>query len=389
VASLRENVARTVSGWADEYTWRARAIKLEAAERTQIEQWEASHGTPQQVAIRCRIILRALAGQDNVGIAAELEVSRPTVQLWRKRVREQGIGEVWKIAPGRGRKPRYDQARREAIMEATLQGKPAGMSHWSCRLMAEAQGVSKSTVNRLWQLHNLKPHLSHTFKLSRDAKFLEKLTDVVGLYLNPPDKALVLCLDEKSQIQALDRTQPGLPLKKGRCGTMTHDYKRNGTTTLFAALNVLDGKVMGECHGRHRHQEWLKFLRRLDGEFPPGLPLHLVMDNYGTHKEPHVQAWLKKHPRFVCHFVPTSSSWLNLVERWFRELTQKTIRRGSFGSVPDLKQAIEEFMRAWNQNPKPFIWTASVGKIIEKIERARIKMEQINPGSTLPRRKKK
>ena len=365
------------------------AIKLQAGERRQMEQWEASHGTPQQVALRCRIILRALAGQDNVAIAAELEVSRPTVQLWRKRVREQGIGEVWKIASGRGRKPRYDQATRAAILEATLQSKPAGMSPWSCRLMAEAQGVSKSTVNRLWQLHNLKPHLSRTFKLSRDAKFLEKLTDVVGLYLNPPDKALVLCLDEKSQIQALDRTQPGLPLKKGRCGTMTHDYKRNGTTTLFAALNVLDGKVMGECHGRHRHQEWLKFLRRLDGEFPPELPLHLVMDNYGTHKEPHVQAWLKKHPRLVCHFVPTSSSWLNLVERWFRELTEKTIRRGSFVSVLDLKQAIEEFLRAWNQNPKPFIWTASVGKIIEKIERARVKMEQINPGSTLPRRKKK
>ena len=366
----------------------SRAIKLEAAERTQIEQWEASHGTPQQVAIRCRIILRALAGQDNVGIAAELEVSRPTVQLWRQRVREQGIGEVWKIAPGRGRKPRYDQVKRAAMVEATLQSKPAGMTHWSCRLMAEAQGVSKSTVNRLWQLHNLKPHLSHTFKLSRDAKFLEKLTEVVGLYLNPPDKALVLCLDEKSQIQALDRTQPGLPLKKGRCGTMTHDYKRNGTTTLFAALNVLDGKVMGECHGRHRHQEWLKFLSRLDREFPPNLPLHLVMDNYGTHKEPHVQAWLKKHPRFVCHFVPTSSSWLNLVERWFRELTDKTIRRGSFLSVSDLNRAIEEFMHAWNQNPKPFIWTASVGKIIEKIERARIKMEQLKPGSNLPRGKR-
>jgi len=189
----------------------SRAIKLQAAERTQMEQWEAAHGTPQQVALRCRIILRALAGQDNVAIAAELKVSRPTVQLWRQRVREQGIGEVWKIAPGRGRKPRYDQARRAAILEATLQSKPAGMSPWSCRLMAEAQGVSKSTVNRLWQLHNLKPHLSRTFKLSRDAKFLEKLTDVVGLYLNPPDRALVLCLDEKSQIQALDRTQPGLP----------------------------------------------------------------------------------------------------------------------------------------------------------------------------------
>jgi len=365
-----------------------RTIVLQATERTQMEQWEASQGTPQQVALRCRIVLRALAGQDNVAIAKALEVSRPTVQLWRRRVCEQGIGAVWKIAPGRGRKPQYDQARRQAIVEATLQSKPAGMSHWSCRLMAEAQGVSKSTVNRLWQLHNLKPHRSQTFKLSRDAKFLEKLTDVVGVYLRPPDKALVLCLDEKSQIQALDRTQPGLPLKKGRCGTMTHDYKRNGTTTLFAALNVLDGKVLGECHGRHRHQEWLKFLRRLDGEFPPELSLHLVMDKYGTHQEPHVQAWLKKHPRFVCHFVPTSSSWLNLVERWFRELTQKTIRRGSFVSVPDLKQAIEEFMRAWNQNPKPFVWTASVGKIIAKIDRARIRMEQIKPGSTLPRRKK-
>jgi transposase len=366
----------------------SQAIKLDAAEHTQLKQWEASHGTPQRVALRCRIILAAVAGQDNARIAAQLQVSRPTVQLWRKRVLEQGIGAVWKIAPGRGRKPLYDQATREAIIEATLHSKPAGMSHWSCRLMAAAQNVSKSTVNRLWRLHQIKPHLSRTFKLSRDAKFLEKLTDVVGLYLNPPDRALVLCLDEKSQIQALDRTQPGLPLKKGRCGTMTHDYKRNGTTTLFAALNVLDGKVIGECHGRHRHQEWLKFLRRLAAEFPSPLQLHLVMDNYATHKEPHVQAWRHQHPRFVCHFVPTSSSWLNLVERWFRELTEKAIRRGSFVSVPDLKQAIEEFMHAWNQHPKPFIWTASVGQIIEKIERARLKMEQLNPGSTLPRKKK-
>jgi len=365
------------------------SIKLQRAERTQLRQWESSHGTPQQVALRCRIILGALAGQSNVSIAEQLEVSRPMVQLWRKRVSERGVGEVWQIAPGRGRKPQYDQATREAIIDATLRSKPAGMTHWSCRLMAEAQEVSKSTVNRLWQLHNIKPHQTGTFKLSRDAKFLEKLTDVVGLYMNPPDKALVLCLDEKSQIQALDRTQPGLPLKKGRCGTMTHDYKRNGTTTLFAALNILSGKVIGECHGRHRHQEWLKFLRRLDSEFPEDLRLHLVMDNYGTHKEPHVQAWLKRHPRFVCHFVPTSSSWLNLVERWFRELTEKAIRRGSFVSVPDLKQAIEEFMRAWNDNPKPFIWTASVGQIIEKIDRARIKMEQIKPGSTLPRAKSK
>jgi transposase len=365
------------------------SIKLSATERAQLQQWECSHGTPQQVALRCRIILGALAGEDNVSIAEELEVSRATVQLWRKRVHESGIGEVWQIAPGRGRKPHYDQAKRDRIIEATLQSKPQGMTHWSCRQMAQAQGVSKNTVNRLWQLHNLKPHLSGTFKLSRDAKFLEKLTDVVGLYLNPPEKALVLCLDEKSQIQALDRTQPGLPLKKGRCGTMTHDYKRNGTTTLFAALNVLDGKVIGECHGRHRHQEWLRFLRRLDKEFPSRLKLHLVMDNYGTHKEPHVQAWLKKHPRFVCHFVPTSSSWLNLVERWFRELTDKAIRRGSFVSVPDLKQAIDAFMKGWNQDPKPFIWSATVEDIVQKIARARAKMEQIKPGSTLPRGKKK
>lgn len=361
------------------------AIKLPAGERAQLQRWESAQGTPQQVALRCRIVLAALAGDDNVSIAQELGVSRPTVQLWRKRVHRGGIGEVWKIAPGRGRKLKFDQGKRDQIIQATLQSKPEGMTHWSCRLMAEAQGVSRNTVNRLWQLHNLKPHLSRTFKLSRDAHFLEKLTDVVGLYLNPPDKALVLCLDEKSQIQALNRTQPGLPLKKGRCGTMTHDYKRNGTTTLFAALNVLDGKVVGECHTRHRHQEWLRFLRRLDREFPSRLKLHLVMDNYGTHKEPHVQRWLKKHPRFVCHFVPTSSSWLNLVERWFRELTDKAIRRGSFVSVPDLKQAIDQFLTAWNDNPKPFIWTATVEEMIEKIGRARAKMEQLKPGSTLPR----
>lgn len=365
------------------------AIRLPAGERAQLQQWESAQGTPQQVALRCRIVLAALAGDDNVSIAQELGVSRPTVQLWRKRVHQGGIGELWKIAPGRGRKPKFDQGKRDQIIQATLQSKPEGMTHWSCRLMAEAQGVSRNTINRLWQLHNLKPHLSRTFKLSRDARFLEKLTDVVGLYLNPPDKALVLCLDEKSQIQALDRTQPGLPLKRGRCGTMTHDYKRNGTTTLFAALNILDGKVVGECHTRHRHQEWLRFLRRLDREFPSRLKLHLVMDNYGTHKEPHVQRWLKKHPRFVCHFVPTSSSWLNLVERWFRELTDKAIRRGSFVSVPDLKRAIDEFLTVWNDDPKPFIWTATVEEMIEKIGRARAKMEQLKPGSTLPRGKKR
>jgi transposase len=365
------------------------AIMLSASERAQLEQWASAHGTPQQVALRCRIVLAACAGQPNQVTAANFRISRPTVNLWRKRVRDFGIGQVWEIAPGRGRKPRFDQARQDAIIKATLQTKPKGMTHWSCRTLAKEQKVSKATVNRLWQLHNIKPHLSRTFKLSRDAKFLEKLTDVVGLYLSPPQKAVVLCLDEKSQIQALDRTQPGLPLKKGRCGTMTHDYKRNGTTTLFAALSVLDGKVIGECHARHRHQEWLKFLRRLDREFPQDRELHLVMDNYGTHKEPHVQAWLKKHRRFVCHFIPTSSSWLNLVERWFEELSEKAIRRGSLVSVADLQAAIDAFLEAWNEQPKPFIWTAKVEEIIKKIERARTKLEGIKPGCTQPRGKKK
>src|ERR1700682_1890815 len=262
------------------------AIELQPAELIQLEKWESAPGTHQQVARRFRIILRAVAGQQNVAIAAGLGVSRPTVQLWRKRVYEQGIGELWEIAPGRGRKAHYDQGQRDRIIKATLQSKPQGMTHWSCRLMAEAQAGSKNTVTRLWRLHNIKPHLSRTFKLSRDAKFLEKLTDVVGLYMNPPEKALVLCVDEKSQIQALDRTRPGVPLKKGRCGTMTHDYKRNGTTTLFAALNVLQGKVIGDFHKRHRHQEFLSFLRRIDREFPGKTALHLVMDNYGTHRHP-------------------------------------------------------------------------------------------------------
>jgi len=363
-------------------------VVLSATDQAQLGQWESAHATPQQVALRCRIILAAAAGLENRVIGEGLGINRHTVELWRQRVREQGIDQVWEIGAGRGCKPRYDRARRDAIVNATLQTKPKGMTHGSCRLMAQAQEVSPSTVNRLWQLHNIKPHLSRTFKLSRDTQFLQKLTDVVGLYLNPPQKALVLCVDEKSQIQALDRTQPGLPLKKGRCGTMTHDYKRHGTTTLFAALNVLDGKVIGQCQARHRHQEWLKFLRRLDREFPPQLTLHLIMDNYGTHKEPSVRAWLKKHRRFVCHFIPTSSSWLNLVERWFEELSEKAIRRTSFVSVPDLQQAIEQFMAAWNEKPTPFIWTAKVEDIVKKIERARAKLEQIKPGCTQPRGKK-
>lgn len=255
--------------------------------------------------------------------------------------------------------------------------------------MAQNQGVGKSTVNNIWRAHNLQPHRTETFKLSRDPKFLEKMTDVVGLYLNPPQQAIVLCVDEKSQIQALDRTQPGLPIKKGRCGTMTHDYKRNGTTTLFAALEILQGKVIGECHERHRHQEFIKFLRRLDAEFPGDIPLHLIMDNYGTHKHAKVQAWMKRHPRFVPHFVPTSSSWLNLVERWFGHLDNKAIRRGVFRSVADLQASIEAFLKAWNQDPKPFVWTATVESIQEKLKRCRRTLEQIQPGCTSPKSRKK
>ena len=255
--------------------------------------------------------------------------------------------------------------------------------------MAQAQGISKSTVSNIWRSHNIKPHRTETFKLSRDPRFLEKLTDVVGLYLNPPDKAMVLCIDEKSQIQALDRTQPGLPIKKGRCGTMTHDYKRNGTTTLFAALDVIQGKVIGDCYKRHRHQEFLKFLRRINREFPGNTSLHVVMDNYGTHGTPEVKAWLKRHARFVVHYVPTSCSWLNLIERWFAELTNKRIRRDSFHSVDDLIAAIEQFLAVWNQKPKPFVWTATVESILAKLTRCRQTLEQIQPGCTAPKSRKR
>ena len=364
------------------------AVSLAEADREELERWLAAHGTPQQVALRCRIVLAAAAGETNRAIATASGVDAKTVALWRGRFAEQGPECLWEIAAGRGRKPSHSPDKINAIIQATLSSKPKGMTQWSCRQMAQAQGVSKSTVSNIWRSHNLKPHRVKNFKLSRDAKFLEKLTDVVGLYLNPPDQALVLCVDEKTQIQALDRTQPGLPMKKGRLGTMTHDYKRNGTTCLFAALEVLQGKVIGQCYSRHRHQEFLKFLRRLDAEFPGDIALHLVMDNYGTHKHPNVQAWLKRHPRFVSHFVPTSSSWLNLVERWFGELTAKAIRRGSFASIDDLQTAIAQFLDAWNENPRPFLWTATVESIQAKLARCRQTLEQITPGCTAPRSRK-
>lgn len=363
-------------------------LVLATAQVTRLEQWIRAGATPQQVVLRSRIILHAAQGQTDQHIAAALGVQRRTVALWRRRARDQGIGCVWAIAPGRGRKARYGPATVKRLVEATLHAKPAGATHWSTRTLAHAHGVSKNTVQRVWQEHQLKPHLTKSFKLSRDPRFLEKLTDVVGVYLTPPQNAVVLCVDEKSQIQALDRTQPGLPLKPGRCGTFTHDYKRHGTTTLFAALQVVEGRVIGECYPRHRHQEFLQFLRRLDAEFPGPVSLHLILDNYGTHGHERVRHWLSRHPRFVLHFIPTSSSWLNLVERWFAELSQKTVRRGVFRSVAELQAAIHGFLAAWNAQPKPFVWTANIEKILAKLTRCRQRLEQIQPGCTQSKRQR-
>jgi transposase len=360
-------------------------LPLTETDHRQIEEWLSAFGTPQQVVQRSRIVLGAAAGHTDTAIAKALDVNRKTVTLWRMRFLESGLSSLWEVAPGRGRKPTYTAKTIQQIIDTTLHTTPPGMTHWSCRTLAAKVGISKSMINTVWQSHHLQPHRVETFKLSRDPRFLEKLTDVVGLYLNPPDKAIVLCVDEKSQIQALDRTQPGLPLKRGRCGTFTHDYKRNGTTTLFAALEMLQGKVVGQCYTRHRHQEFLKFLRHLDQEFPGERPLHLIIDNYGTHTHATVTAWLKRHPRFVVHFVPTSSSWLNLIERWFTELTSKRLRRGSFCSVKELQQAIAEFLAAWNADPKPFVWTATVESIVAKLSRCRQTLERIQPGSSRSR----
>lgn len=346
-------------------------ISVSESQLKQLESWVKAGHTPQSVALRSMIILEAHRGESAQAIGRTLKVSQPTIRLWKRRFMEGGPQALTSIAPGRGRKRQISRQKVSALVVATQHTKPAGQTHWSCRTMAKAKGVSFKTVQRIWNLHGLKPHQQRTFKLSRDKRFVEKLTDVVGVYLNPPDKAVVLCVDEKRQIQALDRTQPGLPLKKGRCGTHTHDYVRHGTTTLFAALNVLDGKVIGQCLPRHRHQEFLKFLRTVEAGFPPALELHLILDNYGTHKHPKVQQWLSKRPRFKLHFTPTSASWTNLVERWFRELTEKAIRRGAFGSVADLETAIRAFLANYNDDAKPFVWTASADAIMAKLEKVK------------------
>lgn len=340
--------------------------------------WVRAKTSPQRLVLRARICLLAAEGLSNNAIAKQLGTSRETVILWRKRFEQKGPSGISADAPHGPSFRSLSEAKVKEIVDATLQTKPADATHWSTRTMGKAQSVSHSTVQRIWDAHGIQPHRTETFKLSNDKRFVEKLTDVVGLYLNPPDKALVMCVDEKSQVQALDRTQPGLPMKKGRCGTMTHDYKRNGTTCLFTALNVLDGNVIGECYPRHRHQEYLKFLRKIDRETPAGTELHLIIDNYSTHTHAEVKKWIEKHPRFQVHFIPTSSSWLNLVERWFGEITRKRIRRGSFQSVSELVAAIDDYIRINNVNPKPFIWTKTAEAILEKVARCKAVIETLH-----------
>ena len=345
-------------------------VVLSVEESTELERLAAGRRLPARVVERAGIVLLAAEGKQDRQIAGVFGVSRRTVSLWRRRFVEKRIPGILKDAPRSGRRRRISLEVIAQVIQKTTQETPAGRTHWSTRSLAKVLGVSDTMVHQVWRKHGLKPHIVRGFKVSRDPKFVEKLEDIVGLYMSPPEHALVLCCDEKSQVQALDRTQPGLPMKKGRAATMTHDYKRNGTTTLFAALNVLDGQVIAQCQQRHRHTEWLKFLKQIDRETPKDKALHLIVDNYATHKHPVVQAWLTKHPRFNMHFTPTSASWLNMVERFFRDISENRLRRGVFTSVPELVTAIDEYIAHHNTNPKPFIWTKSARDILQKVIRA-------------------
>lgn len=349
----------------------ATALACNTSQKSQLQRLESSGKTPQKIALHARIILKAIAGESNSTIAKALHISRPTVLLWRNRFTQAGVSGLLADAPRPGRKKTLSSEKIEAVIQATLHSQPPGKTHWSTRDMAQAQDLSRMAVQRIWKQHNLQPHRIKTFKLSRDKNFVAKLRDVVGLYMNPPEKALVLSVDEKSQIQALDRSQPGLPMKKGRAATMTHDYKRHGTTTLFAALEMLEGEVIGECLPRHRSQEFVKFLNIIDKKTSPELDLHLIVDNYSTHKTPMVKRWLKRHTRFHLHFIPTGSSWLNLIERWFRDLTDKTIRRGIFTSVASLIAAIKTYLEIHNRNPKIFVWTKDAETILAKVAKCK------------------
>lgn len=355
----------------------AAPLAVSRAQREVLEKVARSGTAAHREVVRARVLLDAADGAANVAIARRHEVTAVTVRAWRKAFEADGLTGWGRVAKGRGKKPVISDEKVAEIVELTTKSRPKGQTHWSCRTMAERAGVSKDTVQRIWNELGLQPHRVDTFKVSNDPAFTEKLIDVVGLYLDPPEKAMVLCMDEKSQIQALDRTQASLPLKPGRAGTMTHDYKRNGTTTLFAALDVLTGKVIGQCLPRHRHEEFLKFLKTIDREVPRGFQVHLILDNYATHKHENVQRWLKQHKRFHLHFTPTSSSWLNQVERWFRDLTEKNLRRGIFGSVPDLIASIETYLQANNDNPKAYVWTATAEDILAKVARARATLDQV------------
>jgi transposase len=349
----------------------AKSLRVPPHDRELLASLVQSGRTPQRVALRARIVLGAAEGRSNNGLAQELGITRPTILLWRNRYKQAGIPGLLKDAPRPGRRKKIPVKKVEAILADTLHTTPRDATHWSTRTMARVHGVSSATVQRLWHSHGLQPHRSRTFKLSRDPQFVKKLRDVVGLYLNPPEKALVFCADEKSQIQALDRTEPILPLRPGIPAQQTHDYVRHGTTTLFAALNVLDGTVIGTCKARHRHTEFISFLDRIDHATPRRREIHLILDNYRTHKHAAVIEWLEAHDRFHLHFIPTSSSWLNLIERWFAEITRKRIRRGTFHNVRALEAAIREYLAENNKNPRPFVWTATVSDIMRKIRRCK------------------
>jgi transposase len=346
-------------------------VVLSTEDREHLERLARGRKMAARVVERARIVLLAAEGKQNREIAEILRVTRRTVGVWRGRFVKQRLEGILKDAPRVGRRRTISDEVVQEVVRKTTQETPVAGTHWSTRSLAKVMGLSPSTIGRIWRKHGLKPHLTRTFKLSRDPKFLEKLDDIIGLYLNPPEHALVFSVDEKSQIQALDRTQPGLPFVPGRAGTMTHDYKRHGTTTLFTALNTLDGTVIGTCMPQHRHQEWIKFLGLIDRKTPKDKEIHLIADNYATHKHPKVQEWLEGHPRFKVHFTPTSASWLNMVERFFRDLTQNRLRRGVFRSVGELIAAIEEYLAHHNEAPKPFIWTKTSRDILEKVTRAR------------------
>ena len=349
----------------------AKAITLDAETEQELRGLARQRRIEARLRQRAQIILLAAEGWQNKEIAVEVGLDRRAVALWRGRFLKGGVDALRKDAPRSGRPPTVSAEVESRIVHATLHTKPTAATHWSTRTLGEHLGLGATTIRRVWQRNGLKPHLSRSFKLSRDPRFEDKLVDVVGLYLNPPEHALVLSCDEKSQIQALNRTQPGLPMKRGRAGTYTHDYKRHGTTTLFAALNTLDGSVISMCQPRHRNAEWLKFLRHIDRKTPKHLTLHLIVDNYATHTHPAVQDWLAKHPRFVMHFTPTSASWLNMVERFFRDLSENRIKRDSFTSVAELEMAIDLYIAAHNAGPKPFIWTAGANDILAKVTRAK------------------